>query len=105
MKAEVLPEEVRQAVKALCGDYDRRQAEIQKGNLPPKVIANYMMINAAIDEAIASCCEEGVRAEMRKDIGSGVGHRFSKLFYLSVNTYKDRKSKSKAAIAKALLLM
>lgn len=104
-ESDVIPEAVGHAVRAMCADYDRRAKEIARGVLPPTVLGHYMVLNAAIDEALASCCEEGIRDEMRHDIGACVGHRFTQLYYISTNTYKDRKRKSKIAIAKALYLL
>ena len=53
----------------------------------------------------ASCCEEGILTEMRRDIGAERGYHFSQLYFLAEGTYKDRKRKSKRAIAKALHLI
>ena len=102
---EKLPETVERAVRAMCADYDRRAHEIRRGALAPEVLGHYMMLNAAIDNAIATCCEESIREEMRNDIGNGVGHRFTKLYFLAPATYKSRKRKSKRAIARALHLL
>lgn len=100
-----LPSGVARTVRALCEDYDRRALEIEKGKLPPDVLGNYMMLNAAIDGALADCCEEEIRTEIRHDIGAGVGHRFTQLYYLSVGTYKTRKRDTTVAIAKAMKLI
>jgi hypothetical protein len=102
---EKMPESVNRAVRAMCEDYDRRAYEIKRGKLSPEVIGHYMILNAAIDNALAECCEEGVREEIRRDIGTCTGHRFTQLYYLSPGTYKDRKRKGKLAIAKALHLL
>lgn len=103
--SELLPPAVAHTVRAICEDYDRRKAEIGRGKLSAATLGHYMMINAAIDEALASCCEEGIREIIRHDIGAGTGHRFTQLYFLSCNTYKDRKRKGKLAIAKALRLL
>ena len=100
-----LPEGVERAVRGYCEDYARRKAEIEKGSLPPETIGHYMVLNAKIDTAIASCCEEAFCEEIREDIGSCRGHRYTRLYYLAPATYKDRKRKSKLAIAKALHLL
>ncbi len=105
MKHTPLPESVLRAVRAMCEDYDRRAGEIRRGALAPEVLGHYMMLNGAIDRALAECCEEGIRTEMRRDIGNNTGYQFTQLYFLSFGTYKDRKRKSKHAIAKALHLI
>ena len=104
MKAEssALPLAVERAVRAMCEDYERRENEISRGKLSPLVLGHYMMLNAKIDEAIASVCEEGIREQMRRDIASGIGHRFTQLYFLNAKAYKARKKESKRAIARAL---
>ena len=102
---EKLPEAVEHAVRAMCEDYDRRKQELSRGKLAPEVLGHYMLLNAAIDNALALCCEEGIRDEMRRDIANGTGHRFTQIYFLSPATYKSRKRKSKYAIAKALHLV
>lgn len=102
---ELLPIGVERAVRAMCEDYDRRAAEIRRGALSPEVLGHYMMLNAIIDRALSECCEEGILTEMRRDIGAERGYHFSQLYFLAEGTYKDRKRKSKRAIAKALHLI
>ncbi|MBP3437238.1 MAG: hypothetical protein J6K61_04970 [Clostridia bacterium] len=101
----LLPPSVSHTVRAMCEDYDRRAEEIHRGKLPAATLGHYMMLNAAIDEALKSCCEEGVCEQIRRDIATQTGHRFTQLYYLSPGTYKDRKRKGKYAIAKALHLL
>ena len=102
---ETLPAGVERAVRGFCEDYDRRAREISKGTAPAELIGYYMVLNAKIDRAIASCCEEPFCAAMRADIGNCTGHRTSQMIYLSAGTYKDRKRKTKLAIAKAFHLI
>ena len=100
-----IPPGVRRAVRALCEDYDRRAREIARGVLPPDVLGNYMILNATVDAALASCCEEEIRNEIRHDIGAGVGHHFTQIYYLAPGTYKDRKRSATVAVAKAMKLL
>ena len=100
-----LPEGVERIVRGYCEDYERRREEIRRQKLPAATIGCYMMLNAAIDEAIAACCDEAIREEIRNDIGSCTGHRCSRLTFVSPGTYKERKRRSKLAIAKALHLI
>jgi hypothetical protein len=89
----------------MCEDYDRRALEIERGRMPPDVVGGYMIMNAAIDAAIASCCEEGIRTEIRHDLAERRGETYTQIYYLSPRTYKLRKKACKLAIAKALHLL
>lgn len=100
-----LPLGVEHAVRGVCEDYGRRKLEIEKGKLPPETIGHYMVINAKIDNAIASCCDESYCEEIREDIGASKGYRNTKIAYLSYGSYKTRKKECKLAIAKALNLI
>lgn len=100
-----LPAGVSRTVRGLCEDYDRRALEIERGRLPPEVLGHYMILNATIDAALATCCEEEIRNEIRYDIGARVGHRFTQIYYLSQGTYRARKLESTLAIAKAMKLI
>lgn len=100
-----LPSGVEHAVRGMCEDYSRRKSEIEKGILPPETIGHYMILNAKIDNAIASCCDESFCEEIREDIGSQKGFHHSGVSYLSCGTYKAYKRECKLAIAKALNLI
>ena len=101
----LLPFAVERAVRALCDDYDRRAAELRRGKLSPTVLGHYMMLNAAIDEAIRAVCEEQMCETMRREIGNGIGPRNTQLYYIDPGTYKKRKRYCKFAIAKNLHLL
>ena len=105
MNNNILPMSVNRIVVALCGDYDRRKREIEKNKIDTETLAYYRRLNAAIDEALYEECEEGIRSTMRSDIGNGVGHRRTQLYYMAPGTYKTRKRNSKYRIAKRLNLV
>ena len=105
MNNNILPMSVNRIVVALCGDYDRRKKEIEKNKIDTETLAYYRRLNAAIDEALYEECEEGIRNTMRSDIGNGVGHRRTQLYYMAAGTYKSRKRNSKYRIAKRLNLV
>jgi hypothetical protein len=105
MNNNILPMSVNRIVVALCGDYDRRKREIEKNKIDTETLAYYRRLNAAIDEALYEECEEGIRNTMRSDIGNGVGHRRTQLYYMAAGTYKSRKRNSKYRIAKRLNLV
>lgn len=100
-----IPKGVDRAIRAYCEDYPRRERAIAEGRLAPETLGHYMIVNARIDDAIASCCDESFCEEMREDIANHTGHRASRLTYLGVSTYKRRKLATKLAIAKALHLL
>ena len=100
-----IPRGVEHAVRGYCEDYPRRREEIQKGVLPAEVIGHYMVINAKIDRAIASCCDESFCEEIREDIASSTGYDHSRISFLSFGSYKARKRACKLAIAKELHLL
>ena len=100
-----LPAGVERTVRGVCEDYARRKLEIEKGKLPPETLGHYMIMNAKIDSAIASCCEESFCEEIREDIGSQAGYVRSRINFLSPCTYKARKRACKIAIAQALHLI
>lgn len=99
-----LPIAIERVVRGYCEDYPRRKAEIAKGALPPETIGHYMIINAGIDRAIASCCVDFCE-EMREDIAGKSGYQNTKVAYVSCGTYKERKRRCKLAIAKELHLL
>ena len=105
MNNNILPMSVNRIVVALCGDYDRRKREIEKNKIDTETLAYYRRLNEAIDEALYEECEEGIRNTMRSDIGNGVGHRRTQLYYMAAGTYKSRKRNSKYRIAKRLNLV
>ena len=100
-----IPRGVEYAVRGYCEDYPRRKEEIKQGVLPAEVIGHYMVINAKIDRAIASCCEESFCEEIREDIASSTGYDHSRISFLSFGSYKARKRACKLAIAKELHLL
>lgn len=102
---KTLPAGVERTVRGVCEDYARRKKEIELGKLPPETIGHYMVMNAKIDTAIASCCEESFCEEIREDIGSAKGYDRSRISYLSFGSYKARKRACKIAIAQALHLI
>ena len=101
----LIPSGVDRAIRGFCEDYDRRRRAIEEGVLPPETLGHYIILNAKIDRAIASCCDESFCEEMREDIAAQLGHRTSPLIFLSPVTYKLRKRETKLAIAKALHLL
>ena len=102
---DLIPLGVDRTVRGYCEDYTRRKKAIEAGNLPPEILGHYMILNAKIDRAIASCCDESFCEEMREDIASCTGHRGTRLTYLGITFYKACKTQTKLAIARELHLL
>lgn len=100
-----LPPEVGRLVIALCGDYDRRERILRRAAADPEVLATYERLNRGIDRAIAAVCEEGIRTQLRLDIGLRRGARRSPIYCIGEGTYKRRKRASQYRIAKELRLL
>lgn len=92
-------------VVALCGDYDRREKEIKKNSIDKTTLQYYQYLNDVIDASLEEECEEAIRRSIREDIGNGVGHRRTQLYYMAAGTYKKRKRNCKYRIAKKLRLV
>ncbi len=103
--SERLPLCVNRLVVALCGDYERRASVLRRQAAAAEVLSRFCALNSAIDEAVAQVCEEGIRRQMREDIGAGRGARRSPLYYISEGTYKNRKRAAKYHIARRLNLL
>jgi hypothetical protein len=57
------------------------------------------------DKTVAEVCEDGIREQIRLDIGAGRGARRTPLYFLSEGTYKSRKRDTKWRIAEELKLL
>ncbi len=105
IEKETLPLDVSRIVVSLCNDYDRRKRELFRARLPAPILHQYAFLNATIDKALSEVCEEGIRDDMRRDIGLGRGHRMSPIYCLSPKTFKRRKRDTKRRIAELLFLV
>lgn len=103
-KTEIIkmPLDVSRAVSSLCNDYERREKALSESTLCPELRESYEALNDAIDRALETTCEEGIRVMMRRDIGLCRGHRMSPIYFISEKTYKRRKNQAKAEIARRL---
>lgn len=100
-----LPPEIGRVVIALCGDYDRRERALHRGDGAPEILLNYRALNRAIDHAIAKVCEEPIRHQVLRDIAERRGARRTPINTLSEGTYKRRKRESTYQIARELRLL
>ncbi len=102
---KILPLQVNRMVVALCGDYDRRKKEIEKNEIDKDTLQYYRYLNDVIDASLTEECEPAIINNIREDIGNGVGHRRTQLYYMAAGTYKKRKRNCKYRIAKKLRLL
>ena len=100
-----MPLSLDRTIVGLCGDYDRRERILARAAAAPEVLAQYERINRGIDRAVADICEDGIREQIRLDIGAGRGARRTPLYFLSEGTYKSRKRDTKWRIAEELKLL
>ena len=100
-----MPLSLDRTIVGLCGDYDRRERVLAHSDAPPEVLAQYERLNRGIDRAVADVCEDGIREQIRLDIGAGRGARRTPLYFLSEGTYKSRKRDTKWRIAEELKLL
>lgn len=86
-----IPHGVVEIVRAVCADYKRREHMIKFSSITGEVLAEYMRLNAIIDEALTSA-EAGIRGSLLADIGRGRGYDYSPASpYIAKNTYYSRK--------------
>ena len=92
-------------VTALCADYARRSALIQKGGLSRRVETELRYLNAKIIDATLEIAEDFELDDFITEIGSGVGYAKSRLSHISETTYKKRKREIKQNVARKLHLV
>ena len=100
-----MPLSLDRTIVGLCGDYDRRERVLARSAATPEVLAQYERLNRGIDRAVADVCEDGIREQIRLDIGAGRGARRTPLYFISEGTYKSRKRETKWRIAEELKLL
>ncbi len=105
MNCYKLPLDVERTVADLCLGYRRRENLLLRGELLPATAAEFIRINAAIDGALEDECEVAIRQTILEDLAERRGHRRSPLAIISVNTYKERKKRTKYNIARRLSLI
>lgn len=91
-------------VRALCADYPRRQEEIEKSELSPRVLMEYKYFNVLIFRAVAEVVGELEAMLYIEDIGERRGYSKRLDLFISENTYDKRKRQCKINIARALKL-
>ena len=91
-------------IVALCADYERRSVALAEGTLPHATEMEYKYLNYKIYNAAAETVGESLAELYIYEIGRRKGYAASKVESISETTYKLRKSKIKAAIARKLNL-
>ena len=105
MALKFIETDIYETVVAICKGYERRKKVISDDDGETSTLNTYRALNEAIDRAIASVCEEGIREQIRKDIAKRRGYYYSDLsLIMSYETFFKRKKHSIVAIAKELHL-
>ena len=91
-------------VRALCADYGRREEEIRKNEMSPRVLMEYKYFNVLIFRAVAEVVGELEAMPYIEDIGERRGYSKRIDLFISENTYDKRKRQCKINIARALKL-
>jgi hypothetical protein len=91
-------------VRALCADYGRREEEIRKNEMSPRVLMEYKYFNVLILRAVAEVVGEIEAMTYIEDIGERRGYSKRIDLFISENTYDKRKRQCKINIARALKL-
>ena len=89
---------------ALCADYERRAKALSAGILPHTTEMEYKYLNYKIYDAAAETVGERLAELYVTEIGARTGYAASAVDSVSETTYKLRKNRVKAAIAKKLHL-
>lgn len=91
-------------IVALCADYERRKSALSRGTLPHVTEMEYKYLNYKIYDAAAETVGENLAELYIAEIGERTGYASSAVSSVSETTYKLKKNKIKAAIAKKLHL-
>ena len=91
-------------IVALCADYERRKRALSRGVLPHVTEMEYKYLNYKIYDAAAETVGENLAEIYISEIGNRTGYAASAIDSISETTYKLKKNKIKAAIAKKLHL-
>jgi len=100
-----IPTSVVEIVKAVCGDYDRRERQIKYGTLTGETLEKYVYLNNVVNTALEDI-DVGMRRDMLRDIQQRRGYDFSMCSScISKNAYYRRKRKLIYDIAVGLALI
>jgi len=93
-------------IMAICGDFKKRALEIERGGRRPEVLERYVLLNAAITEALDELCageSEKVKLLFLDALAERRGHNWSPLCMLmSPTAFYERKSRIMCRIAEKL---
>lgn len=91
-------------VRALCRDFSRRTAALERGGATRRTLAELRYLNIIIADAAAEIVGERAAPLYISEIGDEVGYAKSRVDDVSEVTYKRYKQLVKANIAKRLHL-
>ena len=96
---------LKQVIRALCADFERRCECVENGTVSRRVRMEYVYLNSRMLDAAYSVCGSELGRAFIKDLGDGVGYAKSPLAdSLSESTYKRCKEGVVMSIAHRLHL-
>ena len=103
---EKLPLHVKRQIFALCGDFKRRQKELERAKRRPEVLCEYRRLNELILDAVSEACpydSDEVKMKMIEALGEIRGYKWSPLCtVMSAAAFYRRKQLIIYAIAKRM---
>lgn len=91
-------------VQALCGDFKKRAADIERAVKPERVLEKYICLNDAITSALDEVCageSEKIKLMFLDALGDRRGHNWSPLCtIISPTAFYERKYRIMLAIAR-----
>ena len=82
LENEKLPIHVKRQILALCGDFKRRAAEIERGKRRAEVLESYKKLNGIIMYAVERACpydSDDIKMKMIEALGEIRGYNWSPL--------------------------
>lgn len=106
---ETLSIHEKRLIQALCGDFKKRAADIERAVKSERVLEQYILINKAITNALDEVCSgesERIKLLFLDALGDRRGHNWSPLCtIISPTAFYERKYRIMQAIAKNINLI
>lgn len=87
-----VPLSVLRFVRAICGDYERREIALRSSSLDIGIRAEFARLNKAVDDAL-SFIDEPFRKSVRQDIAEITGFNKTSYIYINRKSYYKQKRK------------
>lgn len=95
---------LKEVVRALCADFERRRECVENATVSRRVMMEYVFLNSKITDAAAEICGEALADTFINEIGNSVGYAKSNVCWLGELAYKNYKSDIVKNVAKKLHL-